>query len=113
MIRKAKDNYTRSVPRENINRPRDFWNQIKRVFPTKTGKEKISKTFELDGENISETKVIADEFCSLFVCIGKKLQESLPQLVNPIWQNHAQDKPPKSLNSFEFSYFHIYGNKSK
>ena len=33
-----------------------------------------------------------------FTCIGKKLQESLQQTVNPIWRNHVQDKPQKSLN---------------
>jgi hypothetical protein len=39
MIRNGKANYTRSVLRENINRPSDFWNQIKRIFPTKTARE--------------------------------------------------------------------------
>ena len=38
------------------------------------------------------------QFCSFFTCIGKKLQESLSQIVNPIWRNHVQDKPQKSLN---------------
>ena len=90
MIRNGKANYTRSVLRENINRPSEFWNQIKRIFPTKSG--------EINGKNISETKVIADEFCSFFTCIGKKLQESLPRLVNPIWRNHEQNKPQKDLN---------------
>ena len=58
MIRNGKANYTRSVLRENISRPSDFWNQIKRIFPTKTGRENTSTAFKINGENISETKVI-------------------------------------------------------
>ena len=71
MIRNGNANYTSSVFRENINRPRDFWNQIKRIFPMKTGRENILTVFKINGENISETKVIPDEFCSFFTCIGK------------------------------------------
>ena len=57
--------------------------------------------------------MIADEFCSFFTCIGKKLQESLSQLVNPIWRNHAQDKPQKSLNPKDATFTFMETNQSE
>ena len=32
-IRHAKANYVRKLFRENISNPKDFWNQIKKVYP--------------------------------------------------------------------------------
>ncbi len=42
--------------------------------------------------------MIAAGFCSFFTGIGKKLQRTLPQLVNPIQRNHNHEKPEMSLN---------------
>jgi hypothetical protein len=59
--------------------------------------------------------VIADEFCSFFTSIGKTLQESLPQLVNPIWRNHDHNKIQKSLNPnyATFTFMETNHNKVK
>ena len=113
MIREAKANRTRSVLRENTNRPSDFWNQIERAFLCKTGKEKYSKVFKINRENIYKNKKIANEFCSFLTCIGKKLQESLLQIVNPTWRNHVQDTPQKSLNPNSATFTFTETNPSK
>ena len=45
IIRYSKATYTRSVFQENINRPKQFWEQIKKCYPTKSSKEGSSKVF--------------------------------------------------------------------
>ena len=88
IIRYSKAMYTRSVFQEIINRPKKFWEQIKKCYPTKASKERGSKVFEINGELTSEKKIISNEFCMFFATIGRKLQNTLPALVNQIWKHH-------------------------
>ena len=66
MIRSSKSNYTRSILRESISRPSEFWNQIKRTFPTKPASNNNNTTFEINGKRTSDTKEIATGFCLEF-----------------------------------------------
>ena len=98
LIRNNKANYTRSILRENIHRPQEFWNQMKRCFPTKNSKGNSCNVFKINGENTSENKLIANEFCSFFTRVGKILWESLPNLINSTWRNHDRQHLRRRLN---------------
>lgn len=98
LIRSTKATYTRSILRENINRPQDFWNQIKRCFPTKNSERSSCNVFKINGKNTSDKQLITNEFCSFFTRVGKILQESLPHLINSIWRNHDHQYLQSRLN---------------
>ena len=97
-IRSSKSNFMRSTLRENINFPKNFWNQVKKCFPIKERKDSRSKVFVIDGETLSDKKVIADGFASYFANIGKNLQDNLLALINPIWKHHDHSMLASNLN---------------
>jgi len=106
IIRYSKATYTRSVFQENINRPKQFWDQIMKCYPTKSSKERGSKVFEINEELTSEKKTISNVFCMFFATIGRKLQNTLPALANQIWKHHEYSildhtRNPKKL-TFNF-----------
>ena len=97
-IRSSKSNFMRSTLRENINSLKTFWNQIKKCFPIKERKDSRSKVFVIDGETVSDKKVIADGFASYFANIGKNLQDKLLTLIKPIWKHHDHSMLAINLN---------------
>ena len=62
LIRHSKATYTRSILRENIRRPKEFWSQIKRYYPTKDSKEINCKLFEINGKREIDQKIISSAF---------------------------------------------------
>ncbi|CAB4045697.1 Hypothetical predicted protein, partial [Paramuricea clavata] len=69
-IRQHKANYNRSVFRENVNRPKQFWDQIKKCYPTRNKGETPNKLlFDVEGKHISDSYLIANAFCSFFTGI--------------------------------------------
>ena len=46
IIRYSKATYTRSVFQENINRPKQFWEHIKKCYPAKSSKDRSSKVLK-------------------------------------------------------------------
>ena len=104
IIRYSKATDTRSVFQENINKPKQFWEQIKKCYPTKSSKERGSKVFEINGELTSEKKIISNEFCMFFVTIGRKLQNTLPGLMNQIWKHHEHSTLDHTQNPKQFTH---------
>ena len=51
-----------SVFRENVNRPKQFWDQIKKCYPTGNKTEAPNKWFDDQGTHISDNKRIANTF---------------------------------------------------
>ena len=64
LIRHSKATYTRSVLRENVSRPTEFWSQIKRCYLTKSSKGNNCKLFEINGKKETDEKVISNAFCA-------------------------------------------------
>ena len=99
IIRYSKATYTRSVFQE-----KQFWEQIKKCYPTKSSKEGSSKVFEINGELTSEKKIISNKFCMFFATIGRKLQNTLPVLVNQIWKHHEHSTLGHTQNPKKFTF---------
>ena len=80
-IRQHKANYNRSLFRENVNRPKQFWSQIRKCFPTNTKQQATHKVFNINDEQISDKQVIADSFCKYFTEVAASIQRGYSHLL--------------------------------
>ncbi len=103
-IRRSKANYNRSLFSENINSPTQFWNQIKKCYPTKEKKLVTSKVFDIDETTTSDKTSIANGFCKYFTNVGKTLQMTLTTLGNTVWENHDHKNLSKRINPKELQF---------
>ena len=97
-IRYSKSAYTRSIVRENISHPKQFWNIIKRCYPVKQQKEVPAKLISVNGKLTSDKKIIANGFCKFFAEIGKRIQAALPSISNPVWKNQENISMKEKVN---------------
>ena len=94
-LRSAKANYVRSVFRETMNQPKDFWKQIKKCYPTKdTGS--TQKSFKINGKLTSDTTSIANAFCTFFSKVGSSLMTS--PIINYTWKTFNQSVYLRHVN---------------
>ena len=107
-IRKSKANYNRSrIYNENVNTPKQFWNQIKQSYPVKEEKTMTTKIFDINGSATSDKNTIVSGFNTYFTNVGKTLQASLVTLGNTIWQNHEHANLSKKINPKEVQFFFV------
>lgn len=88
-VRQAKSMYCRNLLQENTYQPKDFWNSIKKVFPTKAKSQSLPNLMNVDGEKVSDKQLIANSFCEFFSTIGCKLQSKISALGNRIWRAYS------------------------
>ena len=90
-IKSSKANYNRIVLSENLSRPKQFWNRIKKCYHTKNTASSTPKSFQINDKIVSDEKLITDGFCSYFTEIGKSLQRSIFTLGDKTWKyyNHS------------------------
>eukprot|EP00794_Sanderia_malayensis_P020782 gene20782-22810_t len=107
LIRKSKATHTRALFRESINKPKDFWKQLKKCYPVKDSRSQQAKVFKVNNKEISDKKTITNEFCKFFTAIGKNLQSKIPSLSDIVWkaQDHSElyEKMNPSNESFQFT----------
>ena len=94
-IRTAKANHVRAVFRESRNQPNDFWKQIKKCYPVKDT-ETTQKSFKIDGRLTSDTKTIANAFCSFFAKVWSSLMTS--PIIHYTWKTFDHFKYLKNVN---------------
>ena len=97
-IRNSKANYNRTILRENMNDPKNFWKTIKRYYPSKSKRPNPTKLFNTDGGKVSDVNGIANGFCSYFSKIASCLQQTLAILHDPIWENRFDLDLRRSIN---------------
>lgn len=95
-IRTAKANNVRKVLRESSNKPRDFWNQIKKCYPSKSSSSN-SKTFNIKDTLVTNKRTIANAFCSFFTQVGSSLMKSTT-FVNLTWKSFNHRKYMSTIN---------------
>ncbi|XP_057294693.1 uncharacterized protein LOC130623235 [Hydractinia symbiolongicarpus] len=83
-IRHAKSNFVH-VFKENIHHSKQFWNQIKKCYPSKE-KESPSRSFKINDFIVTDKKRIADNFCPFFSTIGSSLSKKIPSISNSTWK---------------------------
>ena len=102
-IRQSKANCNRSLIQENIARPKQFWNQIRKCYPAEKRKINSCKVFNVSGNLTLETKIIVQGFCAFFMDIGKSLQSSINSIGNTP-QNRQNLEETKSVFEFKEVY---------
>ena len=82
LVNRAKRSFFKNQLIESKKNPNKFWKQ---VFPVKHSTNISSKSFNVNGENISDKKSVANEFCTFFTNIASKLKFSAFPLKNLTW----------------------------
>eukprot|EP00794_Sanderia_malayensis_P000790 gene790-80_t len=63
MIRKSKANHSRTIFRENIKSPKEFWKKIKQIYPKENSSANV-KMFKIYEELAIDKQKISNSFCS-------------------------------------------------
>ena len=86
-IHKSKANYCKNLLTQTSLKPKDFWKNIKRFFPTKQ-KSDLPPIMIIDGKKTFDKQTIANSFCMFFTTIGSKLQDQAISLQNRICKSY-------------------------
>ena len=84
MVRKAKSNHYQILLTESSRDPKQFWNNLKRIFPTKNARS-CMKSFFMDRSLTSCPITIASSFCTFFTNIVRHAKQNSILLKNFIW----------------------------
>ncbi len=104
-IRQAKAQYCQNLLQETSHQPKDFWKNIKKIFPSKQKSRELPSMMKVDGEKILEKTTIKNSFCQLFSTIGSNLQRKTRSLHNRIWKTFENRRLANHINlrnSFNF-----------
>ena len=84
LVRKSKIKFYEDSLNSNVKNPKKTWEILKEVTIGKKQNKKIEK-LSVGGEQITDPQLIAEEFNSFFIDIGKTISESVrPTSVDPI-----------------------------
>ena len=104
----SKTNYNKKIFNENLSKPKQFWNRIKKCYHTKNKTSSAPKSFCIEGKLIHDKHLISDSFCSYVTGIGKSLQAKIINLSYSVWKFHNHTKMKRKVNpkncSFNFKY---------
>ena len=70
----AKRSFFKNQLIESKKNPNKFWKLLKQVFPVKHSTNISSKSFNVNRENISDKKSVANEFCTFFTNFALKVK---------------------------------------
>ena len=91
---------------ESSHKPRDFWKNIKKRFPTKTKCNDLPPMMNFEGMKINDKSTIANTFCMFFSTTGSKLQQQVISLHDRIWKVYTNKRLGTHSNlskSFHFN----------
>ena len=101
LIKTAKSEYHKNLLEENVNKPQNFWNYIKSLFPTKSNNNVTSAKFKIDGEIVQKKNRIAEGFCSFFQSVALQLKHCHLKFKNFVWSMPAK----RDLNTNAIFHF--------
>ena len=93
IIRKSKANYNRTLFRENIKSPKEFWKKIKQIYP-KENDSANTKVFKIDNELVTDKQRSSNRFCLFFTNVASTLK-GIVKVGNKAW-NHKSERIPKA-----------------
>ena len=88
-IRKSKANYCKNLLTETSHKPKDFWKNIKKIFPTKQ-KSDLPPMMIIGGKKTFDKQTIANPFCMFFTTVRSKLQDQVISLQSRIWKSYEK-----------------------
>ena len=87
LIKQAKNQYDRNLLNDSNSNPAQFWEAIRQIYPSKSGKSGSSGAMETEDGIITSKLKIANAFGKYFANIARVLCESLNSLGGSIWLN--------------------------
>ena len=99
-INKSKAAYNKNLIEENTKNPKQFWNLVKKLYPSKDTASGGVSALEVNGKLETTKQGIASLFCDYFTTCAEKLCSSLPS--NFTWRNDvglSQETPTFKFQS--------------
>ena len=99
-IRKSKAAYNKHLIEENTKNPKQFWNLVKKLYPSKDTASVGVSALEVNGKLETTKQGIASLFCDYFTTCAEKLCSNLPS--NFAWRNDgvlSQETPTFQFQS--------------
>ena len=104
-IRLAKNCYHKELINENVNNPRHFWENIKKVIPNNGSKITSSapfiKDYSASDNDESQQKSKAGIFCTFFSSVANNLKGKAIKLCNFTWKK-LKSNPIQTTSKFNF-----------
>ena len=97
LTRKAKGTYHKNVINENRLNPKNFWNAIKEMFPTKAG------TKNSNSKSPQSNQKLADSFADYFSTAVRKLKRQSLRLKEFVWKS-PRTAVLRTNKTFQFDY---------
>ena len=97
-IKWNKANYNRETLRENITKPKQFWQKIKKCIGKSKVKSEEHPAIIVNGKLSVDKKEISNGFCNFFTNIGKSLQKSLQYFGDSKWKKHDHSRIERNHN---------------
>ena len=97
LTRKAKGTYHKNVINENRLNPKNFWNAIKEIFPTKAG------TKNSNSKSPQSNQKLADSFADYFSTTVRKLKRQSLRLKEFVWKS-PRTAVLRTNKTFQFDY---------
>ena len=99
---KKQKNFISKELRDTSNKPKKFWNTVKKLYPLKSKSSKLTTTFRtIDNKMLTEKQSIADGFCQFFSLAANRLKRTNFPLTEVTWRM----KPTKvSFTRQQFSF---------
>jgi hypothetical protein len=100
LVKKAKQNYFKNLLVNSANDPNSFWSNLKKIFPSK--QKNSTSRFTINSVSTSDSKTIANAFCSYFSNIVNKLKTKTYNLKNCVWRQQTFE-PLRTCKKFKFA----------
>ena len=101
-IRTAKANHIKNVFRESYessDKPNDFWKQIKKCYDSYGP----SKSFTINGTNVSDPRSIANAFCTFLTKVGSSLMNCSLSMASAV-----KDQPATQLRKLPTTFVNTW-----
>ena len=89
MLLKARSNYNKDLLRESSNDSDKFWKSLKSIYPTSSKGNQQCKSFDINGENCTDAKQIANGFRSFFSNAVNHIKSQAMRLSNFAWRKQS------------------------
>ena len=97
MIRKSKANHSRTLFRENIKSPKEFWKKIKQIYPKENNSANV-KMFKIDQEPVIDKQKISNSFCSFFTNVASTLKGIVCDIGDKAWKHKRESNLKAKIN---------------
>ena len=87
LVKKAKQEYFKNLLSSSAQNPNSFWRNLKKIYPSK--QKDTPKRFNIHSTTTTDTKIIANAFCSFFCSTINTLKTKAFVLIDFVWRRQT------------------------